>query len=301
MSDRFSASCRPLLPILLAGATGSLVGPVAARADTVVLQAVANNTIFNDGALPPSDLSSGAGDYLFAGRTSPNSNYIQRSLLRFDLSAIPAGATIQSVEVQITVLRAPGGSPVVDASLHRVTSSWGEGGSSSFGGGGAPSTPGDASWVYRFLPNTRWSNAGGDFAHGPSATTAIDTSPAMYTWDSTPGLVADVTSWIAQPSGNFGWIIISDESQPTTTRKFASRHYFDVDSRPALRVTFSTTPACLADINQDGVVDGSDFVAFINSFALGDVNLDAAADVVVDGTIDGNDFVAFINAFALGC
>ena len=59
----------------------------------------------------------------------------------------------------------------------------------------------------------------------------------------------------------------------------------------------------------DGTVDGSDFIAFINSFAVGDAAVDAAADVagggadglLPDGTIDGADFIAFINAFAVGC
>lgn len=84
-----------------------------------------------------------------------------------------------------------------------------------------------------------------------------------------------------------------------------------------------TRPAtsCIADIAgafgpggaimPDGTVDGSDFVAFINSFGIGDANADAAADLVgivaadgsdlPDGVVDGSDFVAFINAFAAGC
>lgn len=56
-----------------------------------------------------------------------------------------------------------------------------------------------------------------------------------------------------------------------------------------------------ADVLADGVVDGSDFVAFINSFAIGDVTIDPVADINRDGIVDGNDFVAFINAFAIGC
>ncbi len=69
-----------------------------------------------------------------------------------------------------------------------------------------------------------------------------------------------------------------------------------------------------ADVNGDGIVDGSDFTIFINSFAAGDPTTDAAADVAgdyanpfyptasggPDGIIDGNDFTAFINAFAAG-
>ncbi len=59
----------------------------------------------------------------------------------------------------------------------------------------------------------------------------------------------------------------------------------------------------------DGVVDGEDFIAFINSFSAGDVSVDALADVAggggdglsPDGVIDGSDFITFVNAFAAGC
>ncbi len=64
---------------------------------------------------------------------------------------------------------------------------------------------------------------------------------------------------------------------------------------------------CLADVASsegpfpDGTIDGNDFIAFINSFGIGDATVDPVADVITDGTIDGNDFIAFINAFAAGC
>jgi len=61
------------------------------------------------------------------------------------------------------------------------------------------------------------------------------------------------------------------------------------------------TPVCLADVNNDNVVDGSDFIAFVNSFGVGDVTIDPIADVNADLIIDGGDFVAFINAFGAGC
>ncbi len=51
----------------------------------------------------------------------------------------------------------------------------------------------------------------------------------------------------------------------------------------------------------DGIVDGTDFIAFINSFGTGTVTIDPLADVNTDGIIDGSDFIAFINAFAAGC
>ena len=85
-------------------------------------------------------------------------------------------------------------------------------------------------------------------------------------------------------------------------------------------MTLTITGGCgcsLADIagggpladQPDGTIDGADFIAFINSYSLGDVNVDPHADVAgggpnadqPDGTIDGADFIAFFNAFAIGC
>jgi len=63
----------------------------------------------------------------------------------------------------------------------------------------------------------------------------------------------------------------------------------------------TAAPSCLADVVADGSVDGGDFIAFINSFAIGDASIDPTADVIVDGTIDGTDFIEFINAFSAGC
>ena len=54
----------------------------------------------------------------------------------------------------------------------------------------------------------------------------------------------------------------------------------------------------------DGIVDGSDFIAFINGFSSGSAIADIAAGGGLpgpDGMVDGDDFIAFINAFASGC
>jgi hypothetical protein len=85
----------------------------------------------------------------------------------------------------------------------------------------------------------------------------------------------------------------------------------------AARLTVRTCICLEADIvgggaagnEPDGTVDGTDFIAFINSFAIGDATVDPLADIAgggdtglePDGTIDGTDFIFFINAFAIGC
>lgn len=62
-------------------------------------------------------------------------------------------------------------------------------------------------------------------------------------------------------------------------------------------------------LEADGTLDGADFVAFMNSFGIGDALIDPLADIAGDGAdglsrdgvVDGTDFVAFIHLFAAGC
>ena len=68
-----------------------------------------------------------------------------------------------------------------------------------------------------------------------------------------------------------------------------------------IRSSFPPAIGCVADVTGDGTIDGSDFVAFINSFAAGDPLSDPTADVNQDNIIDGDDFILFINAFGAGC
>ena len=80
-----------------------------------------------------------------------------------------------------------------------------------------------------------------------------------------------------------------------------------------LTITGRTAEAwCIADVNGDGIVDGGDFIAFVNSFATGNAVVSGIADLAggsddamegggPDGIVDGGDFVAFINSFAAGC
>ena len=68
---------------------------------------------------------------------------------------------------------------------------------------------------------------------------------------------------------------------------------------------------CLADVSSadgspvpDGVVDGNDFIFFLNAFAAGDPSVDivgAGGVPGADGNVDGEDFSAFLNAFGSGC
>ena len=75
--------------------------PLAARADQVTIFAAADNTMYSASV----DQSNGAGLYIFAGRT--NTGDLHRALVRFNLSAIPAGATITKGAILFPRLEEP--------------------------------------------------------------------------------------------------------------------------------------------------------------------------------------------------
>ncbi|MEO0513278.1 MAG: endonuclease [Planctomycetota bacterium] len=56
-------------------------------------------------------------------------------------------------------------------------------------------------------------------------------------------------------------------------------------------------PVCVADVNSDGLLDGSDFNAWLGAF----VNGDSAADSNLDGLLDASDFSAWLGSFLAGC
>ena len=216
----------------------------AVLADTVNLLAEKDNTLYED---EEGDLSNGAGDHLFTGST--NTPLIRRAVIKFDIDgAIPADATIDSVQLTLNVSR-NNNSTAEDTSLHRLTSDWGESGSNASGneGGGAAAENGDATWQHTFYDNSFWSAPGGDFVAGASASIPVDVAGG-HVWGSTAGMVSDVQQWLDQPASNFGWIIIGNESQSATSKRFDSREIQDGNA-PGLEVVFTTAPpvgACCA-------------------------------------------------------
>jgi hypothetical protein len=180
-----------------------------------------------------SNTASGAGTGLFVGRN--NGGQPRRVLFMFDLSAIPADATVDSVAVAISVNRSPrSGAQSAPFSLHRVNASWGEGASVAPGQGGRGITAlaGDATWTRRFLGAERWTTPGGDFVAASSGT---NTSGQ---WATSVELTADVQAWVTDPAANFAWIIIGDETTDKTARRLSSR---EGSVPPTLTITY--TPA----------------------------------------------------------
>ncbi len=241
------------------------LGAVSAFGDTVTLQPIKDNTLYEPISRDDfADRSNGAGVAMFAGRTkdaldSDSEVAVRRAVLAFDVAgSIPAGSTITSVTLRLRCTKAKLNTAFV-MRLHELTNDWGEGTSNtgnSQQGRGDPATTGDATWRHTFYPSSLWTAPGGDYVAGAgSASQSVGAANAFYTWGSTVGLVADVQSWIDDPSQNFGWILIGNESQDETAKVFATRESTESGGayRPVLTVEFTppaATGACCA-------VDGS--------------------------------------------
>lgn len=209
-----------------------LGGCVAAQAATLTVAADRDATLIEDSA---GALANGSGDRLFSGATGQFGG--RRALVRFDLTSIPPGSTIASAELALTMdMTRAGSTPVL---VHRVLGDWGEGASASAGGIGAPAAPGDATWLHRFYPSIVWSAPGGDFAAAASASTSVGAA-GPYTWGPTVQLAADVKAWVDNPSTNFGWILVGDETT-RSAKRYLSREAGA--SGPRLTVVYTPPPA----------------------------------------------------------
>jgi hypothetical protein len=211
-----------------------IVNPVFSQ--TIVdLNPIKDNSIFQESG----EKSNGIGSYLFAGNT--NANNIRRGLIMFDIaSVLPSGATITSVTLKMNMSQTATGNQTVN--LHRILTDWGEGTSDATGeeGRGAQATTNDATWSHAFFNTTQWTNPGGDFASTSSASQTIG-SNGFYTWGSTSQMVADVQNWLDNSSSNFGWILIGNENDTKTAKRFDSRENSNVSNRPVLSVTYTTS------------------------------------------------------------
>src|SRR5690242_17888727 len=95
------------------------VGSVA-RADTVVVAPVQDNTIYSENGA----LSDGQGQHVFAGLTSQSAE--RRALIEFDVAgAVPPGSTITSVTLTLRLTRTQ--SNTTSVAVYKVMADWGEG------------------------------------------------------------------------------------------------------------------------------------------------------------------------------
>ena len=218
--------------------TGLLAGfslTAVAHADLVVLDSIAHGTLYESTG---SQSANGLGAHLFAGNNGQDLS--RRGLLRFDVASLGSDVVVHGATLRLHVSQA--NPQDVEVSMHRLITDWGVGSTDAPGGegGGGPATPGSATWTHAFWDDTPWTNAGGDFAD-PATATSLVGGTGWYEW-SGAGLVTDIQAMLDGDAPDFGWILLGDESGPSTAKRFDSR-LAELGFRPELVVEFSVVPA----------------------------------------------------------
>lgn len=206
-----------------------------------------DNTLYEDAG---GSISNGAGNYFFTGKTA--GGLIRRGLISFNFNSIPKCATITSVTLTLHMSKTITGNRQVQ--LKRLTENWGEGTSSPGGeeGFGTTAGPGDATWLNTFYDTSFWARQGGTFSSDTSASKQVG-AVEFYTWGSTAKMVSDVQSWLNNPSGNYGWLLLCDESTSITAKRFDTKENPVPANRPVLAVTYTNNSISL---NLTSVIEG---------------------------------------------
>ncbi len=204
-----------------------------------------DNSLYHDRP----DNTNGGFPMVFSGATV---NSVRRALIRFDLADVSLPPEPFIVELTLVLERSGLFAEGDDTyTLHRLTSSWGEGTAAdddiNGGGQGVPADAGDATWSSNFHEVSLWNSEGGDYIAIPSASLSISRWDSVfpenniYTF-SGPNLAEDVKLWKESTGMNHGWILIGDETVARNARRFWSSEAEDLLVRPQLKIT-TITPA----------------------------------------------------------
>jgi hypothetical protein len=193
----------------------ALLQVIDPRLATSVLTPAIDTSFFSSGINP-------RGITILVG--TRNNRIVDRGLLHFDLSSIPAAAVIQSARLQLTVVMVPR-LPAADSnfSLYRMLTPW----------------DADATWA-NATAATAWAGpgtlAGVDYAGSASATQFI-TGTGPYEFGPSADLVADLQAWRTNSTSNNGWLL---KCESEDTRKSA-RHFGSSESTspPRLVIDYS--------------------------------------------------------------
>ena len=196
------------------------------------------------------NLSSGAATWLLAGDYPTSFWGIIRCALRFDLSAIPTGSTINSATLSLYQAgQGDTSTPTMD--VHYLTRDWTE-------GTGYWTQSGDGATWDTYDGSSNWSSPGGDFNAVASASAVAPAATAVWVdWD----LTALTQSWVSGTVNNLGMIIKKDVENPagSDVKLFYSSDFSaDPSLRPKLVIEYVPAPGSITvTIDETWNRDGS--------------------------------------------
>ncbi len=212
-----------------------------AVADAVVLPVVADTALFSDHP----DNNYGGLDSLPIGGINLTGQE-GRVLLRFDLAgAIPTNAVLNSVILQVMVVKEAPGGPPLTIEAFRMLTDWHEG-TQNLSLQGDVAGPGESSWNAPIQGTSAWHNPGGgsgtDFSAAASGSATIG-GVAAFNFQSSPALMADIRAWIADPASNLGWMLKARPPLVTGTARRLGARESGAGSRVTLGYTLPPPPS----------------------------------------------------------
>lgn len=140
-------------------------------------------------------------------------SWSQRIVIKFDISSLPAGATISSASLRLIPTNTSGYDRTYAA--HRITDSWAEG-------------------------TVTWTNTGSDYDGTATDNQLVDYDggvPDSVNWDVT----SDVQDFVDGTETNYGWLI-KDNPETGTSRwwQFGTKENATSANRPILRVIYTS-------------------------------------------------------------
>ena len=203
-----------------AGASAGAGGGGTCTPATLTLVATSDSNL--NAAAPTTNYGIVAEAHILRGGAAAS----QRALFSFDLTSLPAGKTLKTAKLQLTIVNNPGQNKTLAA--HRVTQS--------------PTRPWmetEVTWQ-AYKAGSNWTTAGGDFMATASDSQLVsDTAAvgAMISFD----VFADAQSFYATPATNFGWLIKDSQEPASATGEnvfLATRDTGTVDYKPKLVITY---------------------------------------------------------------
>lgn len=154
------------------------------------------------------------GDLVLNSQYDPNptSSKQSRIVMLFNLSAVPANATVE--EATLYLFEKPSKAQVIYYTIHALNSSWAENG---------------VSWRTRDSTHS-WSNNGGDFSTEPFSWGTIDGTGGWHALD----LTRLVDLWLRNATPNFGFIIVPKPGTVDASKNFAD---CEITNKPEQRPT----------------------------------------------------------------
>jgi Bacterial Ig domain/Bacterial cadherin-like domain len=157
-----------------------------------------------------------------------------RGLLQFNLSTIPANASITNAA--LTMVRTGGKTNTAfNISLHRITNVWDE--------GTVSNANGISNWTQRAAGPITWTAAGGDFNTTAETNTNVSNN-GTYIW--TGGTMNSlIQNWVNGTNVNNGMLLkFTTEGTANENKDFASNNNGTAANRPLLTFDWSTPATC---------------------------------------------------------